>query len=133
MEFDDVKEALGWYVVRSDENYSDLKALRIGLDCGISISPNKDVFDDIDTLHDIENIIKKSLSKFEIDIILRHIKYGKDDLVINGEIIKGGFSSFKRKIENKKNRTVYTSVYYNFIRAIFNQVERSLKKSGYIK
>ena len=107
--------------------------MHIGLDCGISISPNKDVFDDIDTLHDIENIIKKSLSKFEIDTILRHIKYGKDDLVINGEIIKGGFSSFKRKIENKKNRTVYTSVYYNFIRAIFNQVERSLKKSGYIK
>lgn len=129
MEFDNVKKALNWYITRLDEDYSKLKALHIGLDCGIDISTNSDGFDDIDTFCDIDKTIKKSLSNFEINLIITHTKYGKDDILINGETVKGGCSFFRRKI--KKETT--EQWYYKFIDSIMKHIEKELKKIGYIK
>ena len=142
MIFNSAKQALNRFIVRSDENYSSLGAICIGLDAGVDISTSNDGYDDVDTLCDIEKILNDCITRLEKRIIIYHTSYGMTDSMINGRRIKGSYSKFKHKITpiNRVNDKVVReqdklnskSFFSNYLLSIERTIENALIDAGYI-
>ena len=142
MIFNGARQALNWYVMRSDQHYSPLGAICIGLDAGIDISTSNDGYDDVDALCDIDKILNDCITKLEKRIIIYHTSYGMTDSMVNGRRVKGSYSKFKHKITphyrvgdkfvREKDKLNSKSFFLNYLLSIERIIENALIDAGYI-